>query len=55
MDRRTLKRRAEAVAKAYAARDAAIIEAHDEGWSLREVAEAVGLHYTSVRKIIKRG
>ena len=53
-DRRTLKRKAEAVAKAYSARDAAIREAYDEGWSLREIAEVVGLHYTSVRKIIRR-
>ena len=54
MDARTLKRKAEAVGKAYAARDAAIREAHGEGWSLREIAEVVGLHYTSVRKIVNR-
>jgi len=54
MDRRTLKRKAESVAKAYESRDAAIREAHAEGWSLREIAEVVGLHYTSVRKIIKQ-
>ena len=52
MDTRTLKRKAEAVAKAYEARDAAIREAHGEGWSLREMAEATGLHFTSVRKIL---
>ena len=54
MDARTLKRKAEAVAKAYDARDQAIREAHDEGWSLREIADVVGLHYTSVRKILRR-
>ena len=54
MDRRTLKRKAEAVAKAYEARDAAICEAHDEGWSLREIADVVGLHFTSVAKIVNR-
>ena len=52
---RDLKRKAEAVAKAYAARDDAIREAHEEGWSLREIADVVGLHYTSVRKILRRG
>ena len=55
MHARTLKRKAESVAKAYESRDAAIREAHDEGWSLREIADVVGLHYTSVRKILRRG
>ena len=54
MDARTLKRKADAVAKAYEARDAAIREAHNEGWSLRDIAEAVGLHFTSVRKIVNQ-
>ena len=54
MDARTLKRKADAVAKAYEARDAAIREAHNEGWSLRDIAEAVKLHFTSVRKIVNR-
>lgn len=35
-------------------RDRLIREAHHAGASLREIAAASGLHFTSVRKIIKK-
>lgn len=37
-----------------AERDRLIREAHAEGGSLREIAAAAGMHFTSVRKIIRR-
>ena len=36
-------------------RDNAICDARDEGASLREIAEIVGLSHTEVRRIIQRG
>lgn len=35
-------------------RDALIVEAAEDGGSLREIAELVGLSHTGVRKIIER-
>lgn len=36
-------------------RDLLICQAAAEGASLREIAEAVGLHHTGVRKIVMKG
>lgn len=52
--RRLLRRCGRKVASWTAERDAAIVDAYDEGASLREIGEACGLHYTSVRKIVLR-
>ena len=35
-------------------RDAAIVEAHADGLSLRQIADAVGLSHTGVRRIVER-
>lgn len=37
-----------------AERDRLIRDAHRAGASLREIASAAGLHFTSVRKIVKK-
>ena len=55
MDGRTLKRKAEAVAKAYDARDQAIREAHGDGMSLRQIANAVGMSHSGVKRIVDSG
>ena len=35
-------------------RDAAIVEAHQEGMSLRAIADAVGMSHMGVRRIVER-
>lgn len=39
---------------AIAHRDWAIVQAHDEGMSLRAIADAVGLSHMGVKRIIER-
>lgn len=39
-------------AECYAERDRLILEAHQEGHSLREIAEHAGITYTGVRRVI---
>lgn len=46
--------RLEAWHQAIADRDAAICDAREEGASLREIAELVGLSHTEIRRILQR-
>ena len=36
-------------------RDAAIVEAHRDGLSLRAIADAVGMSHMGVKRIVERG
>jgi hypothetical protein len=51
---RTLARHARQLEEARAARDEAITEAAAAGATLREIADAVGLSFAGVKKIIDR-
>jgi hypothetical protein len=57
VERRTreLERAAQALARARAARDAAVIAAVEHGESLRVVGEAAGISHEGVRKIVAAG
>lgn len=52
--RRALQRRGRDVATATTARNDEILAAANEGATLREIAEAVGLSFAGVKKIIDR-
>ena len=51
---RKLRKAGEAVDKAIAERNAAIIEAHQAGHSLRAIGDAVGVTHVAVLKIIRK-
>jgi transposase-like protein len=51
---RSLQRAGQRVTDAVEARNAAIVEAHQAGATLRDIGEAVGLSHVAVMKIIKR-
>ena len=51
---RKLKRAGDATRAATVNRDHLIVEAHQAGASLREIAQAVGLTHVGVKKIIDR-
>ncbi len=50
-----LRRTGLAVTKAVADRNAAILEAHAAGCSLRDIASEVGITHVAVHKIIRKG
>ncbi len=50
-----LRKAGEAVDRAIAERNAAILEAHAAGHSLRAIGEAVGITHVAVLKIIRKG
>ena len=54
MNEHTLARYGDNVRKAVELRDEAIRQASDEGWSLRQIAAAVGVSHMTVSKIIRR-
>lgn len=57
LDRRTARELSRAATKSRAAtaeRDALIVAAAEAGASLREIADAVGLSFSGVKKIIDR-
>jgi len=49
-----LRRLGDNVEKAVEARNAAIVEAHAEGHSLRSIAKAVGVTHVSILKVIRK-
>lgn len=51
---RALQRAGQRASDAVEARNAAIVEAHQAGATLREIGEAVGLTHVGVMKIINR-
>ena len=52
--RATLVNAGRRLAAATAARDAAVIAAHEAGATLREIGEAIGLSHAGVRRVIDR-
>lgn len=50
-----LRKAAEAVDRAIAERNAAILEAHRAGHSLRAIGEVVGVTHVAVLKIVRKG
>ncbi len=49
-----LTRTGKALAKAKQERDAAVVAAHRDGASLREIGEAVGLTHAAVKRVLDR-
>ena len=54
MDLKTLARHRDQIATAIRQRDNAIRQAHDNGWSLRQIADVVGVSHMTVSAIVKR-
>jgi transposase-like protein len=52
--RLSLQRHGANARKARELRDQAIIDAHEDGMSLRVIAEAVGLSHTAIARIVKK-
>lgn len=52
---RRLRRLGRKVDEATADRNRAIVEAHRDGLSLRDIADLVGISHSGVDKIIRRG
>lgn len=55
MKAQQLARASRTVREATARRDSLIRQLHDEGASLRQIAEAAGLSHTAIAKILRRG
>ena len=49
-----LKRTADKAREYTEQRNWTIVKAHEEGMSYRQIADAVGLHFTSVANIVNR-
>ena len=55
MDTATLRRYGAKQREWTDKRDAAIVEAHRDGLSLRAIADAVGMSHMGVKRIVERG